>query len=82
MTALIDCEKFRKRLEGKTIDYDIELQEPETNFFSDLYDLNDREDIEEEKRKFNQAFELKLKLDLAKQRSKPNLGIQTENIHT
>ena len=65
MTALIDCDKFRGRVEGhQTIDYEIKLQDPETNFFQDLYDLNDREEIEFQKDKFHKAFELKLKIDL------------------
>lgn len=71
MTALIDCDKFRKRVEGKTIDYEIELEDPETNYFKDLYDLNNREKVAEEKQKFTEAFELKLKIELGKRRQKP-----------
>ena len=41
------------------------LHEQEENYFQDMLDINDREDVEQQKLSFNKAFEMKLKIDSA-----------------
>jgi hypothetical protein len=84
MTALIDCKKFRKRVEKVVgITEDIH-QDPCTNFFGDDFidELNDIDEELDQQKQESEAKELKMDFSLNLDQRRPTIDIQTKNLKT